>query len=155
MSERHLAPLTHQTVPPWWCSMTTPAWSEPMTHCSFSSSIVKQELRRCLQQLLTLPQRGNLSLLLSPRMKDLLNITSFCLEWKVNTCCTVSYLNILLFVYVDDGTTPPTRLLCILPTMDVMRFCRIPRIVNMVRVMRNQTLILMWITSLYQVETEI
>ena len=36
----------------------------------------------------------------------------------------------LLFVYVDDGSTPPAPVLCILPTMDVMRFCRTPRIVN-------------------------
>lgn len=73
-------PLTNQILLGWYGEMT-PAWSDPTSHCSSSSSLVKQELRWCLQQLLlTLLQRGNLSLL--TRMKDLLNTALFALNEK-------------------------------------------------------------------------
>lgn len=91
-------------------SMTTPAGSKRMSHRSFSLSIVKQELIQCSQQMLTPPQRGNLSLLLLPLMKGLLNITLFWLKLKVNTGCTESCLHILQTCCLFLLTMPPPHL---------------------------------------------
>lgn len=68
-----------------WCDDSS--MTEPMSQWFFSSSVAEQEvIQRSQQQLLTPLQRANLSLLLSSRLKDLLNTTPFffcfCLEWK-------------------------------------------------------------------------
>lgn len=103
----------------------TLVWFELMSHCSLASFIVKQELMQCSEQLLTLLQQSNLSLLLSPRMTDLLNIRLLiCTECKAYTDCTAPCQDILklLFVCVDSVTSFHACLLCILLVINVIRF---------------------------------